>query len=79
MQQLIAELRARQEHEGLTQQQMADKLGFSQATLSRLYAGKQDIGMESLQQILRAYPELSGYFLAQSMGPESPTSALDAP
>lgn len=72
MESLIEELKARQKREKLTQEQMADRIGFSQATLSRLYAGKQELGMESLQQILRAYPELSGFFLAENLSTESP-------
>jgi transcriptional regulator with XRE-family HTH domain len=65
--QLVQALKDRQQNEGLTQQGMAAKLGISQSTLSRLYAGKRDLGIESLEQIIRAYPELSGFFLAEHM------------
>ena len=76
---LIQALKDRQTEEGLTQQGMADKLRINQSTLSRLYAGKRDLGIDTLEQILQVYPELSGFFLAQHIHPGKSISVQAMP
>ena len=47
---------------------------MSQSMLSRLYAGEPELGMETLQRIIRKYPELAVPFLAQNMPASSGVS-----
>lgn len=55
---LILKIKIRQLDEGLNLAGMADKLGVSPGTLSRVYNGKRIPGRKFLSGILRAYPDL---------------------
>lgn len=55
---LVQVIRERQQQEGLTLVQMAEKLSTTQATLSRIYNDQRGIGVKVLGGILAAYPDL---------------------
>lgn len=83
----VEALRQKQIEEGLTQAQFAAKFeDLSQGTLSRLYSGTRQVGMDTFQKVVKVYPELAFLFLAHDIHPEkaiSPTEssvgAADAP
>ena len=63
MQEIINALKQKHRQAGLTQVQFAQRLGISQATLSRLYNGQRQIGITTLTRIIEAYPDLAPLFL----------------
>lgn len=64
---LIEGLKERQKSAGMNQEAFADHLGISQSMLSRLYAGKRDVGIRTFQQIMKVYPELAFVFLSENI------------
>lgn len=59
--QLIAELRVKQEAEHLNDAGLARRLGISKALWSVIQAGKAEPNMKVLKGTLRAYPDLAPY------------------
>jgi transcriptional regulator with XRE-family HTH domain len=56
---LIRELQNKQQEENLTLVELADKLGVSHSTLSRVFAGNRNPGAKLLSGIMTAYPDLA--------------------
>ena len=55
---LVRRLRSAQLNEGLTDEDMARRLGVSSSTLWMLYRGRRRPGAKLLRGMLRAFPEL---------------------
>lgn len=64
-QSLIERLRERQGNRNQTT--FAEFLGISLPTLSRLYSGEREVGMDTLMQIGKVYPDLAFLFLSESV------------
>lgn len=70
----VAVLKAQQERSGLTQAQLANELGVSQSTISAVYRGTREPGVNLLRQVRRRYPNLAteiDLFLAQKPSPDA--------
>jgi transcriptional regulator with XRE-family HTH domain len=50
---MVEALKTQQQRGGLPQRATSDRLGINQSTLSRLYAGERDLGMETVQRIVQ--------------------------
>jgi transcriptional regulator with XRE-family HTH domain len=76
---IIEPLKEKQQCRGLSQEAMSERLGITQSTLSRLYTGKRDLGMQTLRRIIRVYLGLAVLQYARDSKCRFPTRTLVRP
>lgn len=72
MEKIIAALLAKKEQDGKSVAQMADDIGIHFSTLYRILNGQRTMGMDTLQKILRAYPDVNPKMAAIFLPEKSP-------